>query len=236
MNKISLPTVTLIIVDTACYDLATMAIKECTDKAEFGNVLILSDKRINAPGAEWHYIEPVQSAEEATRAYWYVVPPLLTTEHFMVVQWDSWIVNADRWRPEFLKYDYIGAPWWYDDNNVGNGGFSIRSSRLARRLMGGSPPFRHPEDDALCRHYRPMLEPQSFTWAPVDIAGKFSFERVVYEPLHDIFGFHGMFNWPYILDDDQIAERVSKAPAFVTDHIHYRQMRDVQTKLKGMVT
>jgi hypothetical protein len=235
--------VTLVAVDTACHELTAMAIRECTDKAEFGEVLVLTDeapgsqRKLSAPGAHYHQIAPCQDAEQATRYYWYAVPPLLATDHFMVVHWDSWIVNANKWKRDFLEYDYIGAPWWYaeDDKNVGNGGFSIRSSRLANYMAGSSLPFAHPEDDALCRRYRPRLEVAGFTWAPTSIAGKFSFERVLFYNPREIFGFHGMFNWPLVLDADQIEERVAKAPPYVTDHIHYKQMRETQAKLKGLV-
>lgn len=233
-DKLALPSVTLVAVDTACHDLTAMAIRECTDRADFGDVLVVSDKEIHVSGsAQWHYHEPFAGPEQATRAMWYVLPPLLRTDHFMVVHWDSWIVNPKRWDRDFLAYDYVGAPWWYgDDRNVGNGGFSIRSARLANYMAGSSLPFAHPEDDALCRRYRPLLEAKGFAWAPVELAARFSFERVACFPLRDIFGFHGMFNWPHVLSDEQIEERVAKAPDYVLKSVHYDQMRLQQAVMK----
>src|ERR1700686_204708 len=231
-KKLALPSVTLVAIDPACHDLTAMAIRECTDRVEFGEVLVLSDKYIDAPGISYGLVEPFTDAEAATRAYWYAVPPLLTTDHFMVVHWDSWIVNPSRWDRDFIAYDYIGAPWWDSDGrNVGNGGFSIRSPRLANPMAGGNLPFKPPEDGALCRTYRPRLEAAGFEWAPVELASRFSFERPAMIPLKDIFGFHGMFNWPHVLTPEQIEERVAKAPDYVLRHVHYDQMRMVQASM-----
>lgn len=233
VDKLALPSVTLVAVDTACHDLTAMAVKECTDRAEFGEVLIISDKHLDAPGSQQRFVQSFTDAEQATRAYWYMVPPLLRTDHFMVVHWDSWIVNPKKWSRDFLAYDYIGAPWWYgDDRNVGNGGFSIRSTRLANHMAGSSLPFAHPEDDALCRKYRPRLEHAGFTWAPVELASRFSFERTAMCPLKDIFGFHGMFNWPHVLSPEAIEERVALAPDYVLRHVHYDQMRMAQAQMR----
>jgi hypothetical protein len=232
-DMLALPSVTLVAIDTACHDLTAMALNECIERADFGEVLVITDKALPVQDARMRYIQPFTDSEQATRAMWYVLPPLLRTDHFMVVHWDSWIVNPRKWNRDFLAYDYIGAPWWYgEDRNVGNGGFSLRSTRLANYMAGSSLPFAHPEDDALCRRYRPRLEFAGFTWAPVELAARFSFERVAFCPLKDVFGFHGMFNWPHVLSPEQIEERVAKAPDYVLKHVHYDQMRMVQAAMK----
>ena len=33
------------------------------------------------------------------------------TSHCLIVQADSFVVGSRLWKYEFLKYDYIGAPW-----------------------------------------------------------------------------------------------------------------------------
>ena len=68
--------------------------------------------------------------------------------------------DASAWRPDFLAWDYIGAPWPEQAGGlqVGNGGFSLRSQRL---LKAGLDPLivqEHPEDVMLCRTYRAALE------------------------------------------------------------------------------
>ena len=119
------------------------------------------------------------------------------------------MTNPECWTDEFLKYDYIGAPWWYAENNVGNGGFSLRSANLIKFLQDHKdeyPVTTNADDDLLCRSYRPRLEQEGFKWAPEELAHQFAFERVRKAPKS--FGFHGTFNWPLVLNDDQMMERL----------------------------
>ncbi len=88
--------------------------------------------------------------------------------------------------------------------------------------------FGMPEDDHLCRWHRLKVEMRGFKFAPTHVAASFSYERV--RPFdtdgHPIktFGFHGPFNWPDVLTDEQIRERVAAAPAWFFQHVHYQQM------------
>ena len=77
----------------------------------------------------------------------------IDSDFVLIIQDDGHIVNPHLWDNEFLNYDYIGAPWpnnkkWknrfskYDEkvssniirnfnlNNIGNGGFSLRSKNF----------------------------------------------------------------------------------------------------------
>lgn len=113
------------------------------------------------------------------------------TGHVLLVQWDGYIINPQSWRPAFLEYDYIGVPWgWYQDNNrVGNGGFSQRSRRLLDALLDEGIVDIEPEDEAIGRCYRPLLEAK---YAPEEIAETFSYETI--SPKGDPLGFHGLFH------------------------------------------
>lgn len=223
--KLQLPDVTLVGVETAYYELTKMALEDCLKVADFGNVITVSDEPINLAGAENHYCRP-GGLETASKLLWYVVPPLVKTSHFLICHWDSWIINPGKWQPEFLEYDYVGAPWWYKDAyNVGNGGFSLRSTKLMQHVSNSMLEFNVNEDSALCRTHRSGLEKLGFTWAPTELAYGFSFERVRAGPA---FGFHGLFNFPRVLSDEEIEKRMSKAPIYLLHSEHYRQMRDIQ--------
>ena len=116
------------------------------------------------------------------------------------------------WRKEYLDYDYIGAPWWfYDGLNVGNGGFCIKSRALLEFLTNNKDKFppSMQDDNTICREYQPLL-PQ-FKWAPDDLAHDFAFERTRQSIESRHFGFHGMFNWPFVLPPDRLAERMALA-------------------------
>ena len=57
----------------------------------------------------------------------------INTKFCLVTQWDGWVINSQKWNSEFLNYDYIGAIWPdYSSNQIGNGGFSLRSKKLLR--------------------------------------------------------------------------------------------------------
>ena len=86
-------------------------------------------------------------------------------------------------------------------------------------------PMGMPEDEVLCRHHRKRL-PQ-FRWADEDLAWRFSFERTIKYPPSEVFGFHGMFNWPLVIGDDEIERRVALCPDYVTTRVEYPQMRRV---------
>jgi hypothetical protein len=55
---------------------------------------------------------------------------LLHGDKILILQEDSFIFNNNI--DEFIKYDYIGAPWYKDvlPISVGNGGLSLRSKQI----------------------------------------------------------------------------------------------------------
>lgn len=118
------------------------------------------------------------------------------TSHCLIAQWDGHLLDADRWRHEFLDYDYIGASWpqFADGQDVGNGGFSLRSKRLIEAC--GEPQFQasHPEDIAIGRINRHWLEGKGLRFAPRAVADLFSTERTGH--LETSFGYHGVWNMP----------------------------------------
>ena len=129
------------------------------------------------------YISPVRSGKDYSE---FVIKDLykhLDTDFCMIVQTDGFFVNPEAWIDDFLNYDYIGAPW--RGGGVGNGGFSIRSRSLlkfvSKHPLSSDPEFingkgMHPEDGRICDDYRPDLEASGYTFAPTDIARKFSVE------------------------------------------------------------
>ena len=229
MSRLRLPDVTLVIVETsAMVPLMRHALLSCVGDVDFAEVLVLSDER-PLPDVRLHVIDPIGSMDVATRHYWYTVPGLVQTSHFLLIQWDSWVLNASSWRDDFLEYDYVGAPWWRvtEPHNVGNGGFSLRSVRFMRHVAE-KVHFGNPEDDVICRQHGSELEAEGFKFASTEKAIHFAFERLrptdPEQNLLPTFGFHGMFNWPDALTDEQIAARLACAPPRVTSGEHYFQM------------
>jgi Protein of unknown function (DUF5672) len=224
---LDLPDLTLVAVYTVAHELTEMAVAECTRHVRFGDVKLFTDRPLRSQG-DAIQIEPFSDHLQAGTFTAYELPRYIKTSHVLYVQWDSWIVDPAMWRPEFLDCDYIGAPWWYRDGlNVGNSGFCIRSKALIDFLAAHPEefPLGSPEDHILCRNYRPRL-PQ-FKWADETLAHEFSFERTRVGPLARSFGFHGMFNWPYVLANAQIAARIQRATGYVLGSQHCREMNEI---------
>lgn len=206
---LSLPDVTLVCIFDTAHELHELAAYECLKRASFGDVLIVADPK------------------DYERFFHYEMPKQIKTSHVLAIQWDSWIINPSAWRGQFLAYDYIGAPWWYaDEYNVGNSGFTLLSKRLMEFLASHEDefPVGKPYDHVLCREYQKRLS--QFKWAPSDLAWHFSFERTAKYPLTEVFGFHGLFNFPFVLDKDALEKRLklaSKEP-WITDKPEWQEL------------
>lgn len=212
--KLKLPDVTLVISETMEHELARLAVQNCIDQVDFGGgIVVLTDRPDEFPfdNCRFHvFRSPIDKIAWA-RAMWFIVPPLVQTSHMLMIQWDSWVWKPEKWRPEFLDFDLIGAPWWYQDGrNVGNTGFALKTSALARYIFDHRQEFpcdTGTEDDLLCRTYRSRLEARGFTWAPESLAHEFSRECSPPTPPHEAFGFHGAFNFGFVLDKERLKER-----------------------------
>lgn len=190
--------VTLVMIDDVSERMAYAAIEDTARQVEVDHTVGISRN--------------VTNYEETL---WYGIPSRIETSHALIIQYDGFVLDGSRWNPSWLEYDYIGAPWpWHSEFRVGNGGFSLRSRRLMNHLAENSAqyPIRSPEDDSLCRYYRPRLELSGFRWAPESVAREFSFERGAPRPT---FGFHGLFNFPHVMDYQRLVERIGMANDYV---------------------
>lgn len=211
--KLRLENCTLVLVETREHALARLALEDCLRVATFDDVLVLSDRPEAFEGlsTRTHKVPDFPSKLGWSRSWWFDVPPLLQTAYTLNIQWDSWIWDITQWSEEFLTYDFVGSPWWYKDGlNVGNGGFSLVSTRLKRFLRDRRLQFpcdTSADDDLLCRKYRPALQDLGFTWAPEKVAHRFAFECARPSPTSKHFGFHACTNFPEVLSKERLLER-----------------------------
>ena len=172
-------------------------------------IITLSVKGI-CSGEKFIKINPIESIFEYNNLILDFIPRVVNSSHYLVIQWDGFPVNPDLWSKDFLEYDYIGAPWYKDgeDPTVGNGGFSMRSRCLNSAILNNSNYFcdyEMPEDELICRTNRKLLENYGVKFANFNIADNFSFESGEFRR-H--FGFHGVFNLPYFIEEDFLCENV----------------------------
>ena len=217
---LALPDVSLVLIETREHSLAALALRDCLCKAEFGDVLVFTDNREAFSDLTWcgkvRFIEVPDWSDKLgwSKCFWYEVPKHVHTSHALGIQWDSWIVAPEMWRHEYLETDYIGAPWpFYKDGlAVGNGGFSLRSTRMMRYIRRHRDKFpcnTDIDDNLYCRKYRPILEDAGFIWAAEPMAYDFAFECDRPNPEKPSFGFHAAANFDYGCegDEDRLMER-----------------------------
>ena len=188
--------VTLVCIDCRNHLSALRALERSMWNIKFGRVLFLSDIPSTLPGIKAQYITPIKSKEEYSYFMLNELNDFIDTRFCLVIQYDGYVINADLWNNDFLNYDYIGAPWWYDDGkNVGNGGFSLRSKKLLEACQKENFDNNTIEDNAICRENRELLEKKyKIRFAPESVAERFSFEPNRLRPhfRNDTFGFHGV--------------------------------------------
>lgn len=189
---------TIICVDTKNYGRATHALKKSMEQVKVDRVMFLTDIDLAIEGVEVIKIEPISGKKQYSRFIIKELYKYFDTLHCLLIQWDGFVICGESWDPAFLEYDFLGAPWLYEDGrNVGNGGMSVRSLKL-QTILGTSDfiEVTHPEDDVICRLYGGWLNRvHGIKIATEDIAERFSYE--LRSPVHKTFGFHGFFHQPY---------------------------------------
>lgn len=196
---VNLPNVTLVCIDTVNYGPAINAINKSLEKIKPAKTIFFTDIACVANDQfEVVNIKHLYSKKDYSKFMMKELGKYIQTDFLLVIQWDGYVLDEKAWDDEFLKYDYIGAPWIYSDGkNVGNGGFSLRSRWLHSVLKDDD--FILPmslEDDAICRTYREYLEHvHNIKFAPEELAHKFSFE--LNRPRNETFGFHSFFHQPF---------------------------------------
>ena len=206
VKLLNLPTVTLCAVSSVNLVATFGALRACLGQVEFAECLLFTDAVGLAPEPEIRTvpIARLNSSRDYSRFIQRELGDHIRTEHCLIVQWDGFILDAQQWTPDFLEYDYIGAPWpqFSDGHDVGNGGFSLRSRKLLEACRDPSFLEGHPEDIAICRTNRALLQSEhGIRFADRSIAGHFAVERTA--PTGPTFGFHGIFNMIDALGPDR---------------------------------
>jgi hypothetical protein len=203
-----------VIADTDCHVLAYNALHNSVSRFEVQQVIVFSDRPEAWPGYPVITIPKLRSVAEYNALIVKRLAEELRCDHALVMQFDGFILNPDRWAPLFQEYDYIGAPWpHHTGHNVGNGGFSLRSRKLVEAVAAMDyPDLTEPEDLHICRHLRPTLEARhGVRFATPEIASHFSFEYP-HAPW-PTFGFHGVFH---------LADVYRNAPEFLINNLSDR--------------
>lgn len=232
MTSLTLPQVTLCCVDTTPrLPWALKALQRCLGSIRFADALLLSDAaslgdRALPPGVRWVEIEPLRSIEAYSAFVLKALAPHITTSHVLLVQWDGFVLNASSWRNEFLEFDYLGAPWPNQPPAlaVGNGGFSLRSTKLLQALQDPALSIGHPEDVCIGQTHCVALEARGIRFPSIELARQFSVETdsLASRP----FGFHGQWHLFQALAPDDALALVETFDPQVVHASHFRALMD----------
>lgn len=179
---ISLPNITLILLTNQDFEGAKRAIDKSCEGIDFGAVKIIWDEKIDGID-EWNR-KIIQDL------YKYV-----DTSHALVIHQDGYVINPDKWNPEWEELDFIGSPFplptddysYLDEGGnlqrVGNS-VSLRSRRLmelASTREWKSYYGNTNEDGFISCHNRQWLESQGCKFGTFEQALHFGKEHTLPE-------------------------------------------------------
>jgi hypothetical protein len=199
-KKLELKDVTLLCVDDKSTEISGKIMKGMCNMYRFSDVKLFSSRKDNPFVTD--VIGPVNSIADYNLFIINELYKYIDSKFVMLIQSDGYPINVSAWSDEFLKYDYIGAPWTWapvskrqkhcpEGKCVGNGGFSIRSLDLLKKSAGynyQSSESEGNEDVYTCRTIGDSLKREGLRFAPVEVAHYFSVENKIYAGQ---FGFHG---------------------------------------------
>lgn len=196
MNKKKL-NVDLLICNTLNFDIALKTLEYNSQFFNFNKKILLSNKNETIKEFEVYNVGKFKSIQD----YSDFMPQLINyveADHLLLIQDDGHIVNPNLWDDEYLKYDYIGAPWpsskkwlkrfkkydYFDEisknfkkNRVGNGGFSLRSKKFLEYCSTFQDCAGVPEDIYFCILNYEKSQNYGINFAPFEISYKFSAEH-----------------------------------------------------------
>ena len=232
-NNLKLKNVTLVAVSGIDPRGAIDALEHSMEHIDYFDVVLISHSRpenLN-PKITFKQCKPDELAskdpkntDDYSKFMLYSLVDYIESDFVLIVHNNAYVIHPEKWTEEFLKYDYIGAPWpknihFTEDGiniRVGNGGFSLRSKRLLGILRENNLAFTDNgtgffhEDGVICVYYRTQLEKLGITFAPVTLAARFSHELDCPESVKEPFGFHDYKTTSRFAVYSKIAKKIRK--------------------------
>ena len=224
---IFLPDVTLVTVTSVDIPQSVNALRVSSEKIQFASVKILTSEDISSlPEKVTHVTIPKLDFYGYSKFIIEELYKYVETQYCLIIQADGFVINSHLWNDEFLKYDYIGAPWPetigtsfgnldLTGNRVGNGGFSLRSKifleACSKVNFDSIEEQIKSEDFLLCHYLHERMLNEGVRFAPLKLAQSFSLESCLDPSNHtldNVFGFHGK-NW---LQSEKIQSKLASEP------------------------
>ena len=199
------------------------ALNYCNKFFNFNNVILFTNEELET-NFELIKIKKLNSIKEYND-FILTLNPYIKSDFALIVQDDGHIVNPNKWNKLFLDYDYIGAPWpnnysWkarfkkkynksisdqivknINYNQVGNGGFSLRSKKFLEYSQTFSNCESISEDIFLCIYNYEKSQNHKIKFPNFNLAKEFSYEMSMKkifkyrETKNEIFNINEHFGW-----------------------------------------
>src|SRR5688572_9215728 len=115
-EPLHLPDVTMIAITDRDHGKTIDALYKSLKHIKPARTILFSDVPLESDQFTCIVIEPLRSAQKYNEfVTWKLGQYPIDTSHILLVQYDGYVLDASAWTDEFLKYDYIGAPWTYTD-------------------------------------------------------------------------------------------------------------------------
>lgn len=184
--------ITLVNIEALDPDMGARTLNYCNSQMWFTKTFLVAR---NEPTHEFHgtfFRESLVNQIDVDHVFLDVVIPMIRTEFVMMVQNDGFMIGAKNWSADFLKYDYIAAPWKPDFpscNRVGCGAFTLQSQRFLRaqrkhrHLYPSAIETPHKGLDYWVSHtMHPIFTMQEgIQYAPLDMACRWALEYEIPE-------------------------------------------------------
>src|SRR5690348_15547546 len=95
---LSLPQVTLVVFTSINLEEHYKALEYSKRGIKWGDVKFITDHRL-------------ENINDWCKGVIFDLRHYITTDFCMLIHDDGFVVNPESWNPDWLNYDYIGAPW-----------------------------------------------------------------------------------------------------------------------------
>lgn len=204
---LQLKNVTLVVVTSVKHEQNVKALEKSMEEIEYGAIKFISDIRPDSlpENVIFEKIDPI-TYDGFSEFTFLKLHKYIETEFSLLVHHDGFIVRPELWDPDFLKYDYIGAPWPYSETayitdygehvDQGNGGVCLRSKKLLEMPTKLGLELQHRQgfyndDGNFCVYQRKTFLDNGIKYAPKELAAKFSTETWIPGISRESFAFHG---------------------------------------------
>lgn len=196
MTKLQLKNISLISFNCVDPIRSAKALLYSSKHIDFAKMILVSNKKPVQLPSNIEFVETDAKTHKDSCQWTYTgLPYLVDTDYCLFIHDDGFVINPHLWNPEWLQYDYIGAPWknFGQINRVGNGGFCLRSRKFFELMKRIEYRGTHCDTELTNDYYQYFIQ-NGCRYAPVEVAMKFSLESRIFECEYDInncFGFHG---------------------------------------------